>query len=81
MEKNLIDSILAPSGISVKPSDLQFKDFLARVKTLNKDTINKLLHERLISFEQNQDPKPIQVSRIILLIFKEMFICHRVFNK
>ena len=39
---------------------MQFKDFLNRVRTLNKDTINKLLHERLVSLEQNQDTKPIQ---------------------
>jgi len=59
----LIENILAPTGITAKPSDKQFSDYLSRVKTLNKSVVNKILHEKIESFEEQvSDTKPIQVS-------------------
>lgn len=66
VERQLIDNILAPTGITTKPSDFQLKDFLNRTKNLNKDTITSLLHERLVQFDESQDIKPLQVSKCYL---------------
>jgi hypothetical protein len=62
LERQLVDNILASTGITAKPSDFQFKDYLTRVKNLNKDTITSLLHERLVQCDETQDVKPLQVS-------------------
>lgn len=64
MEKQLIESILKPTGITTKPSDLQFKDFLRRIKTLKKEEINFLLRSKLMEFEEAGDQKAIQVIRL-----------------
>ncbi len=61
----MIDNILAPTGITAKPSDFQLKDFLNRVKNLNKETINNILHERLVQFDETQEVKPLQVRYIL----------------
>ena len=60
LEKQLIDSILSSTGITAKPSDSQFKDFLSRVKSLNKDNINNLLHSKLVQFYEESDMKGLQ---------------------
>jgi 3-isopropylmalate dehydrogenase len=38
----LIDDILKPTGVTVKPSDTQIKDFLKRLKTLKKEIVDNL---------------------------------------
>ena len=60
LEKQLIDSILSTTGITAKPSDSQFKDYLSRVKSLNKDNINNLLHSKLVQFYEDNDMKGLQ---------------------
>lgn len=60
LEKQLIDSILSSTGITAKPSDSQFKDYLSRIKSLNKDNINNLLHSKLVQFYEENDMKGLQ---------------------
>ena len=60
LEKQLIDSILSSTGITAKPSDSQFKDYLSRVKSLNRDNINNLLHSKLVQFYEENDMKGLQ---------------------
>ncbi len=62
LEKQLIDNILVSTGITIKPSDNQFKDFQLRIKNLNKEQINNLLHSRLVQAYDENDLKVFQVS-------------------
>ena len=63
-ETKLIDGILLPTGVTIKPSENNMKDFLKRLKTLNKQTVLKILLERLEIYESitgNDQVKILQV--------------------
>jgi hypothetical protein len=47
METKLIDDILKPTGVTIKPSDSQLNEFIRRIKNLNKEAVGKILMERI----------------------------------
>lgn len=60
LEKKLIDDLIVITGISIKPTDLQFKEFHQRFKSLKKCLIIQILFDRLISFKDSGDLKSVQ---------------------
>lgn len=59
LETKLIDDILKPTGVTIKPSDSQLNEFIKRIKTFNKDFIYKILIDRIVNLgvpteDQNQ---------------------------
>jgi len=46
-EKRIIEEVLETSGISLKPSDGQLKEFNKKIKNLNKDVIIEFLNEKI----------------------------------
>jgi hypothetical protein len=65
-ETKLIDSILIPTGVTIKPSESQIKDFLKRLKNLNKQIVLKILLERLNSYELMTSSDQIKVLQVSL---------------
>jgi len=51
----VIEELLQPSGVSVKPSETLFKSFIKRLKTLNNIVIFGLLYDKLQDYENMQD--------------------------
>jgi hypothetical protein len=68
-ETKLIDDILQPIGVSVKPSDNQIKEFLRRLKTLKKEIVLNILIDRLKNYENMGDSSQFKVLQVIILIF------------
>lgn len=60
LEKQLLDNILAPTGIKIKPSDNQLKEYLIRLKNLNKTQISEDLMTRIVKFYDEDDLKSLQ---------------------
>jgi len=67
-EKKLIDEILQPSGVSVKPSPSEMKDFMKRLKILNKKIVLDILFNRLQDYEEN-DTDAMKTLMVSLVIF------------
>jgi hypothetical protein len=65
-ETKLIDGILIPTGVTIKPSESQIKDFLKRLKTLNKQIVLKILLERLNSHKLMTSSDQIKVLQVSL---------------
>lgn len=63
-EMKLIDDILKPTGVTVKPSDTQIKDFLKRLKTLKKEIVLNILFDRLKSYESMGDTTQFKVLQV-----------------
>lgn len=63
-EMKLIDDILMPTGVTVKPSDTQIKDFLKRLKTLKKEIVLNILFDRLKSYESMGDTTQFKVLQV-----------------
>ena len=56
-ENKLIDDLLKPTGVNIKPTDNQLNDFIKRVRTLNKDIVYNNFVEKLKNYENtNNDP-------------------------
>jgi hypothetical protein len=67
-ETKLIDDILKPIGVTVKPSENQIKDFLKRLKTLKKEIVLNILFDRLKSYESMGDTTQFKVLQVQLRI-------------
>jgi hypothetical protein len=70
-EQRLIEDLLQPTGIIIKPSDNQLKEFAKRVKSLDKETIFEMLYGKLLNYETMNDTnnsKIIMVSKLIIIL-------------
>jgi hypothetical protein len=65
-ETKLIDDILKPTGVTVKPSDTQIKDFLKRLKTLKKEIVLNILFDRLKNYESMGDSTQFKVLQVCI---------------
>lgn len=63
-ESKILEDILIPSGISIKPSDIQLADFLKRIKTLNKEIISKLILEKIKTNENSSETNSNKVLMV-----------------
>jgi hypothetical protein len=70
-EQRLIEDLLQPTGIIIKPSDNQLKEFAKRVKSLDKETIFEMLYGKMLNYETMNDTnnsKIIMVSKLIIIL-------------
>jgi hypothetical protein len=62
--------MLVPTGISLKPSDSQLKEFVKKIKTLDKDFIFNKLCEKLSLYESGtQDQHVFKMINVSLFYF------------
>ncbi len=64
-ENKLLDDLIQPSGISIKPNDNLLKDFIKRCKSLDKDIIFNYLIDKLNNYtiyESDREIKSFCVS-------------------
>jgi hypothetical protein len=76
METKLIDDILKPAGVTIKPSDSQLNDFIRRIKTLNKDVIGKILIERI-----NNLATPTEDQNQVKQLMKALYVVECILQK
>jgi hypothetical protein len=67
-EIKLIDDVLNSKGVSVKPTETLLKDFIKRLKTLNKDIVCDVLNEKLMKFNEMEDNDQIRVLIVSYII-------------
>ena len=75
----MIGDLIQPTGIIIKPSENQLKEFAKRVKSLDKEIIFEMIYEKLLNYENMSDAnnsKILMVSFIlkVYLIFFSFFI-------
>lgn len=56
--------------MTLKPSDNQIKDFLKRLKSLNKDLVYKIIFEKVSNFQNMSDPNSIKTLTVINYIYE-----------
>jgi hypothetical protein len=69
-ENKVIEDILRPSGVAVKPTDNQLNDFVKRVKTLNKDVVSRIIIDKIRSFENASNDQNLfkQFTRALYVV-------------
>jgi hypothetical protein len=60
-ENKLIESVLNSKGVTLKPTELQLKDFIKRLKSLDKDTVCDILNEKLMKFNEMEDTEQVRM--------------------
>jgi len=63
-ENKIIDDILVPTGVTLKPSDNQIKEFLKRLKSLNKDLVYKILLDKVLNYQNMTDQNSIKTFTV-----------------
>ena len=52
-------------GVTLKPSDTQLKEFIKRIKSLNKDIVSEILYEKISLYSKdNEDIRLLTVLHI-----------------
>ena len=75
IESKIIEDILTPTGITVKPNDNQLAEFLKRIKNLNKDIISRIIIEKIKINESSSDPTSNKVLMVkVNFIFRNLYI-------
>jgi hypothetical protein len=75
----LLDDITQPSGITMKPTDSQFKLLGQKLKNLNKGVILNAILEKLNNYKNMTYGNNIK-SFIVICNKKEITICYRLSN-
>lgn len=73
-ENKLVDDILQPTGITIKPSDSQINEFLKRLKSLDKKLIGKILYEKISNFENLSNQAEIKILTVIRIFFIKIIL-------
>ena len=60
----LIEDLLVPTGISMKPSDSQLKEFCKKIKTLDKNFICNKLLEKINNYSDITDQNQFKVLNV-----------------
>lgn len=66
-ENRIIDDILVPTGVTLKPGDNQLKEFIKRLKSLKKDLVYKILLERIKNYENMSDVNSIKTLTVLII--------------
>ena len=74
-ETRIIDDVLKVSGVSIKPTENQLKEFVKRIKTLNKEIVFKILKERLINLQCTEDANQIKILNVKNNLYVETYVC------
>jgi hypothetical protein len=67
-EVKIIDDVLNAKGVTLKPAETQMKEFIKRLKTLNKDIVCDIFNEKLLKFDEMGDGDKIRVLVVSLFI-------------
>jgi hypothetical protein len=76
----LIDDLLQPTGISVKPNETQLKELSRRAKNLDREIIFKLLMEKLNNYENMAEGNNLKILTVYFKIILESSLCCRKFD-
>jgi hypothetical protein len=76
----LIDDLLQPTGISVKPNETQLKELSRRAKNLDREIIFKLLMEKLNNYENMAEGNNLKILTVYSKIILESSLCCRKFD-
>jgi hypothetical protein len=68
-ENKLIDDVVNAGGMTLKPAESQLKEFIRRLKSLNKDIVCDIINERLMKFDEmsNSEQSKILIVKISLM--------------
>jgi hypothetical protein len=66
-ESKVIDDILKPTGVTIKPSENQLNDFLKRIKAFNKEIVFKILIQNVKIFANVNDDQN-QLKQLMVYI-------------
>lgn len=61
----MIEDLIQPSGISVKPNENQLKEFIKRCKSLDKEIIFNFLMDKLNNYKNYNTPQEIKGFSVI----------------
>lgn len=67
-EQKLIDDLIQPTGISLRPNETQLKEFAKRAKNLDREIIFRTLFEKISKYEQMSDGINIKILIVIISI-------------
>ncbi len=76
----MIDDLLQPTGISVKPNETQLKELSRRAKNLDREIIFKLLMEKLNNYENMAEGNNLKILTVYFKIILESSLCCRKFD-
>ncbi len=73
-ENKLISDVINAKGVTMKPSEIILKDFIKRLKTLNRDIISDILFERICEFSESEDNNDMKNLIKCLYMIEEILI-------